>query len=203
MPVGNELEMLRELLSDNAIHIAIGKITGLELASDRSVLRVKVAMLPENREVVARMTWEQVGPESGIFGFPVVGDLVLLAIAEADINQIFVIKRMTSKEDKIPLQAVDGSTVIRALAGKKTHVISDEAILLGRGGETDPDEPLVLGNVFAEAYSSDLQATAQHKHIGNLGYYTTVPDNASTFVSLKASPVDDEEMLSDISMTEK
>jgi hypothetical protein len=49
----------------------------------------------------------------------------------------------------------------------------------------------------------DLDETAKHKHIGNLGYLTAVPDNAVEFQTLKASPVDDVAMLSDLSKTEK
>ena len=197
-----DLELLKRALSDNRVHIALGKILILEVSQDRSILRVKVCVYPESREVVAMMSWEHVGPDCGIFVFPVVGDLVLVAFAEGDEEQAIVIKRLTSKEDKIPVQALDGHTVIKALGGKKAEVLSDTAVLLGRGG-ADPAQPLVLGTVFKTAYSSDLQACAVHKHIGNLGYYTAPPDNAATFTALKASPVDDILMLSDLSRTEK
>lgn len=189
-------------MSDNALHLAYGTIAALDLTADRSVLRVRVTIFPEQMDVIAKMTWEQVGPNAGIFGFPAVNDLVLVAFADKNMDQAFVIKRMTSLEDKIPIQAVDGATVVRALAGKKAHLISDTAILLGRGG-TDPTQPLVLGTVFKTAYSKDLDETAKHKHVGNIGYLTFVPDNAAEFVTLKASPVDDTLMLSDISKTEK
>jgi hypothetical protein len=120
-----------------------------------------------------------------------------------DPDSAFVLKRLTSKEDQIPLQAMDGSTVIKSINGKKNHILSNTAIFLGRGGSADPTEPLVLGNVFTTAYSHDLQQTAIHKHIGNLGYFTAVPDNAQEFLDLKASPVDDKAILSDLSKTEK
>ena len=48
-----------------------------------------------------------------------------------------------------------------------------------------------------------LQIFAEHKHIGNLGYYTPPPDNFSDALALKSSPVDDEAILSDVSFTEK
>jgi hypothetical protein len=197
-----DLEAFRSFFSDQSVHIAIAKITGLALATDRSVLRVKVDIFPEMEPAVARMTWDQTGPNAGIFGFPVVNDLVLIAFADRDPDQAFVIRRLTSREDCIPLQAIDGHTVVRALAGKKAHLLSDTAVLLGRGGD-DPTEPIVLGNVFKAGYSKDLDETAKHKHIGNLGYYTSVPDNAAEFLSIKSSPVDDNAMLSDLSKTEK
>ena len=199
---GADLELLKKILEDRSLHIAYGTIMALDLAADRSVLRVRVKIFPEEMELIAKMTWEQVGPNAGVFGFPAVNDLVLVAFADKDIDQAFVIKRMTSLEDKIPLQAVSGDTVVRALAGKKTHVLSDTAVLLGRGG-ADPTQPLVLGTVFKTAYSQDLQKTAVHTHIGNLGYKTTPPDNAADFLAIKASPVDDIAMLSDLSKTEK
>jgi hypothetical protein len=199
---GLDINALKAALTDNFTHIAVAKIDKLDLASDRSVLRVVCTIFPELNRVVARMTWEQVGPNAGVFGFPAVGDLVLLGFADKDMDQCFVLKRLTSQEDKIPLQAADGSTVVRALAGKKAHLLSDTAVLLGRGG-ADPTEPLVLGNVFKEAYSSHLGLDAAHKHIGNLGYLTFVPDNASDMLDVKASPVDDDAMLSDLAKTEK
>ena len=198
-----DLELMRNMLADNAVHIALATIKATELVADRSLLRVRVQLLPENLEIIAMMSWEHVGPNAGIFGFPVPNDLVLVAFVDKDPDLAFVIKRLTSKEDKIPLQAVNGDTVIRALAGKRTHLLSDTEILLGRGGATDPTEPLVLGAVFKAAYSQDLQKTAEHRHIGNLGYYTDVPHNFQDFLDLKESPVDDELMLSDIARTEK
>ena len=110
--------------------------------------------------------------------------------------------RLTSKVDLIPIQAVDGSTVMRSLAGKKIHVLSDTKILFGKGG-ADPTEPLVLGSIFQTAYSSHLDETIKHKHIGNLGFFTAPPDNASAFTAIKAAPVDDGAMLSDLTFTEK
>jgi hypothetical protein len=195
------LEELREILSDSKVHLAIGKITGLDLASDRSVLRVKVEIFPELREIVARMTWEQVGPESGIFGFPVVGDLVLVGFPEAEPDLAFVLKRLTSKEDKIPLQAVSGDTVVKALAGKKVHLHGTKVFMYK--GDSEPTQPLILGTIFKTAYSSHLEKTSQHTHIGNFGYATTPPDNAADFLALKNDPVDNNAMLSDVSFTEK
>jgi len=199
---GINIEEWKRLFDQQKLHLSLGIIKKLDLAKDRSMLQVVVSLFPENLECVARMTWELVGPDAGVFGFPVPNDLVLLGFVDDDEDQCFVLKRLTSRADKIPLQAVDGSTVIRALSGKKTHLLSDTAILLGRGG-ADPTQPLVLGTVFKTAYSTDLDETAKHKHIGNLGFYTTVPDNAAQFTTLKASPVDNGNMLSDIAKTEK
>jgi len=197
-----DLEVFREIFKDNRTHIAIGRISEVEMAKDRSVVRVKVVIFPENVEIIARMSWEQVGPGSGIFGFPVVNDLVLVAFADGDIDQAFVIKRLTSKEDKVPLQAVSGHSVMKALDGKKVFITSDTKICLSKG-DAEPTQPIVLGNVLKEALSSLIEEIIGHTHIGNLGYPTGTPIQAGAFSSIKSSPVDDSAMLSDIAFTEK
>jgi len=196
------IEELREIFADDRTHIAVAEIKKMELSPDRSVLRVEVLLFPELREAVAQMTWESTGPNAGAFIFPSVGDWVLVAFAEGRPEDAFVIKRLTSKTDTIPPQAVTGDAVYRALAGKKAHLLSDTRINLGRGvGE--PTENVVLGQVFKEMMSEFLRIFAEHKHIGNLGYYTPPPDNFNEALALKSSPVDDEAILSDVSFTEK
>jgi uncharacterized protein involved in type VI secretion and phage assembly len=202
----------------------------LSLADDRSFLKCTVSIFPELREIVARMSWENVGSSSGIFAFPSVNDLVLVAFADGDIDSCFVIRRLTSKEDKIPLQAVEGDTAIVSLNGKKAWISSDTRINLSKG-TTQPTENLVLGQQLksllsdilnelatqASTLSSLATAIATHTHSGNLGYPTSAPmitapftsaasdlsENASNFSSNKSSPVDDSMILSDIAFTEK
>ena len=198
-----DLELLRSLLKDgNDVSILLGKIDKLALANDRSALRVLCTIIPDGIPTVARMTWQSVGPDAGIFAFPVPGDLVLLGIVDHDEDQTFVISRLTSKEDKIPLQALDGSTVVRALAGKKTHLLSNTRINLGKGGN-EPAQPLILGTVFQTGYKAHLDADIAHKHIGNLGFDTAIPSNVADYQAVKTSPVDDDAMLSDLTFTEK
>lgn len=213
---GFDLEALKGIFKDRKNHIAVGKITKLGVATDRSVLRVQVSIFPENREIIARMTWDHVGPNSGIFAFPAVDDLVLVAMADGDEENCFVIRRMTSKDDKIPLNAVDGHTVIKALAGKETWITSDTRINLS-AGDDDPTQPLVLGTELKTLLVSILTelktvttAISTHTHIGNMGAPTSPPQEAASFTTsgtafdnLKASPVQDSVILSDIAFTEK
>lgn len=199
-PIG--LEDLKHIFRDDRLHLAIGLVKQMHVADDRSVLKVKVLVLPDNLNMICRMSWDAVGPEAGIFQFPSVDDLVIVGYLDGSEQDAFVIARCTSSTDKIPLQALDGHLVLRSLAGKKAWVTSDTNVFLSRG-DTAPTERLVLGDTFKTAYSKDLDETAKHKHIGNLGYLTMVPDNAAEFTTLKASPVDDAEMLSDLSKTEK
>lgn len=195
------LEELKEIFTDDKLHIMVGKVLQLEVAADRSVLRCIVQILPDNIKMVARLSWDAVGPDAGIFQFPSINDMVLVGFLEGHEQDAFILRRLTSKEDKIPIQALSGHTVVKALSGKKNFINSDTEINLTREGPGN--ERIVLGDTFKTAYSKDLDETAKHRHIGNLGYLTFVPDNVTEFETLKASPVDDAVMLSDLSKTEK
>lgn len=210
------LETIKDILKDDSLHICIGKITNLYPADDRSYLKCRVVVFPEMRPIIATMTWDCVGPDSGEFQFPVADDMVLLAQAEGDDDQAYIIKRLTSRADKIPAIALTGDKVKKTLNGKKFWNISDTRINLSRS-ETEPTENLVLGQTFKQ-FASELLATlkvnsqnsADHVHIGNLGYYTFKPNLETEFLNrkeeydtLKQSPIDDEVVLSDLSFTEK
>jgi hypothetical protein len=201
MGKGFNLEELKQILGDDSLHIGVGKIMQLEVASDRSVLRCIVLLLPDNIKMVARLTWDAVGPDAGVFQFPSINDLVLVGFVNGNEQEAFVLRRLTSKEDKIPVQALAGHTVVKALAGKKNFINSDTEINLTREGPGN--ERLVLGDTFKTAYSEHLGIDEIHTHIGNLGYPTFPPDQAAQYAAIKASPVDDALMLSDLSKTEK
>lgn len=221
MAKDSDLETLREILMDKRVSIACAEILQLDLVSDRSVWRAKCKAFPEGHEIIARMTWEATGPSAGIFGPAQVGDFVLVAMADKEEDASFVIRRLTSKVDKIPAQAADFHTVIKALAGKKLYLGSDIATLIGKITDegADPDEPLVLGTELKTLLSSVLAeissiwaALLTHMHptaaIGppsppSPPFTTTVAASKATIDSLKASPVDDGKMNSDIAFTEK
>jgi len=210
------LQELIDVFKDDRSHLAIGQILSLHLADDNSFLKVKVSVMPEQREMIATMTWDSVGPESGSFTFPVAGDLVLVAFAEGDDDLAFILKRLTSKEDKIPLNAIDGHSVLKTIAGKKIWQTSDTRINLSKTDE-EPTENFILGQVWKsfmlellQIQIDTLQTLSKETHTGNLGYMTTVPTQASDYTgykgdvtALKSSPVDDELILSDLTFSEK
>lgn len=196
------LEELKEVFRDNRLIMSLGIVKQLEVAKDRSVLRVKVLLLPDNITIVARLSWDAVGPEAGVFQFPSINDLVIVAYVDGDENQAYVIRRCTSKEDKLPLQVDGNHLVLRSLSGKKAYLVSNTEIQLNRGG-ADATEKAVMGTTFQAAYSAHLQIDADHTHIGNLGYPTTKPNQFMDYLDIKASPVDDAEMLSDLIKVEK
>jgi hypothetical protein len=160
-----ELEDLQNIFKDQRMHIGIGTITKIILADDRSFLRVYVSVLPEGREITAKMTWEHVGPSSGIFVFPNVNDVVLIGMPNGDINLAYVLKRLTSKVNKIPLQAVSGDTAIVAKSGKKAWISSNSRINLSKTATT-PTEPVVLGNTLASFFGAIFDAILDAPQIG-------------------------------------
>lgn len=196
------LEELRELFADDRLMMSLALVNDIDLLDDRSLLYVTVTLVPDEIEIVAKMSWDAVGPDAGDFQFPSKNDLVIVGFMDGHQDNAYVLRRLTSQEDKIPVQAVSGDKVSRALAGKKNHLLSDTEVLLGRGGD-DPTEPLVLGHVFQTAYSEHLDIDSRHQHIGNMGYNTFVPNEEAEYKAVKASPVDDSAMLSDLSKTEK
>jgi hypothetical protein len=209
------LNDLKEIFKDRSLHIYVGQVAQLFLAQDRSFLKVKVKVYPEERHIIATMSWENVGSDSGDFEFPAIGDMVLVANSEGDDDQAYIIRRLTSKEDKIPAIAATGK-VQSARNGNKFWNISDTRINLSRG-QAEPAENIVLGQVF-KSFMTELLAElktmattlAQHTHVGNMGSPTSPPEQAGDFSAngakydgLKASPIGNEAILSSLSFTEK
>ena len=224
-----DLEQFRELFKDPRQHICVAKILRLSMASDRSVLNCEVEIWPEKRIIIAQMTWDAVGPQSGVFFFPVAGDLVLVAFAEGDVELAFIIARLSSREDKIPLNAGEGDIVLKALTGKKgwftalkvyltkSHTVPTENLVLGQQLKTLLSNTLAKLQELSDKVDALSTEVSTHTHAGNLGYPTSPPNTAAAFVSLaadftalgtdfdgfKTSPVDDEVILSDVAYTEK
>lgn len=225
-----DLELFKEVFKDKKSHIALAKIKKMSLVSDRSALKCLVSIFPDQREVVARMTWAMTGPDAGVVEFPSVDDLVLVAFADGENDLAFVISRLSSKEDKLPLKAVDGHLVLKSKSGKQAWLTSNSKIYLSKGNTT-PTQNLVLGQELKTLLSYVLAQLADqadklkqlsndistHNHIGNLGYPVSAPLNAAAFTAAatqfdtkktnfenkKASPVDDQVILSDLAFTEK
>jgi len=196
------LEELREILRDDRLNLAIGNILALEMARDRSVLRARVNLFPELIEIVCKVSWDSVGPEAGVYQIPSVNDMVIVGFIDGHEDEAFILRRLSSIEDKIPLAATEGNLVLRALRGTSTFLNSDTEINLTRG-DNSGDERIVLGDTFKEAYSAHLEIDSRHGHIGNMGFNTLPPNEASEYIAIKTSPIDDDLFLSDLSRTEK
>lgn len=210
---GGILGELRTIFKDTTLHLSLGTIKKLHVAEDRSFLKCTVEVFPDQRQVIARMTWQSVGPETGFYEFPSAGDLVLIGFTDNE-DYAFIIACLSSEEDKIPKNAIDGDAVLKAK--KKLWLTSADRINLSKG-DSIPSENLVLGQVF-KSFMSDilsklntiLDHVIAHQHIGNMGYLTSAPTNSVDFTNdkagvtaKKANPIDNGAILSDVSFTEK
>lgn len=100
----------------------------------------------------------------------------------------------------IPEDLAEGESILYDSTGRQIRV-KDGVIKLGSSASA---ENLVLGKVFQEMMSTVLQAIAEHVHVTSApGFPTSEPTNASTFTDQKNNPVDNGNVLSDISFTEK
>jgi hypothetical protein len=145
-----DLEALRSVFADpRETHIAVAKVLAFEMQPNKSVLFAKCKILTQDRDVVARVSWSACSQGGGVFMLPSVDDLVLLAFAEKDSEQCFLIQRLSSNDDKIPADAVNGHLALRAPNGKKTYLKSDTKISIGKA-DGDLTQPLVLGLVLKE-----------------------------------------------------
>lgn len=214
------LEQFKEYFKDDKVHFEVGRIIKTVVLKDLSMIRCLVKILPTPHEVVAIVSWEASGTESGIFDQPIPDDLVLVAFSGQE-QTPFVVRRLSSRTDKIPVQVKDGHMVVRSKLDKKLYIGSNVKTMIGKIADaTDYTENLVLGQQLKTLLSDILNELktlstnlATHTHIGNLGFETSPPQqeiagqvftNHSTFFDeKKASPVEDEVILSDVVFTHK
>ena len=217
--MGVSLEDFRNLLMVDKTYFSVGVVQRLFMASDRSFLKVECRIISEGdeRNVIARMTWNSVGPEAGDFQIPSVGDMLLIAYVDADPSQAMVLTRFSSTEDKIPANAVEGDRVIKSLAGRNMWITGQNNLYLTKT-DAVPTENLVLGQVFKQ-WASDLitqiealmDALQAETHTsGPPGMATTPPINAADYASIKTaltalkdSPIGDDAVLSSYALTYK
>jgi hypothetical protein len=114
------LEELRAVFDDQRQHIGLGQIKKLAVLSDKSAVRVQVSMFPELREIVATMTWEVVGAGSGDYELPLVDDLVIVCFVDGDVDQAYVLKRLSSKVDILARYGSPGPSHDQGAHGKET-----------------------------------------------------------------------------------
>ena len=136
------MEFLRECFKDLRTHNGVGTITTLSMSTDFSKLLVKVLLMPEQREIVAEMSF----PDVTIVCFPEIGDLVTVCMTEGDQDAAYITARFNSLDELIPLFARTGNTTVYSRPGKKIYLGSDAKVGIGRPN-IEPTEPLLLGNV--------------------------------------------------------
>ncbi len=178
-----DLEFLRSALTDQKQHLGIGVITQTGLAKDFGALRVQVSLLPEQREVVAFMSFADVADIT----FPQVSDLVLVAFADGNPDEAHVVARFPATDQPIPVLARTGNSVKYARTGKKLYVGSDTKTGIARPGQ-DPVQPLVLGTVLVSGLTALVNAFLNASQVGQSAMGPvfldpTVRSALTTFVS--------------------
>ncbi len=96
------------------------------------------------------------------------------------------------RDESRPTEDIEeGEIVIYAKDGVRVRV-KNGSIELGKGGTY---QKMVMGDNLKTLLVALIEAIVQHKHIGNLGFPTSPPDNASTFQNLKAQNLDNDKIL--------
>jgi hypothetical protein len=199
----DDLEFLREVFKDVRVHVAVGVLTQLDMAKDASCYYVKVNLLPEQREVIAQMSFADVWDVT----FPQANDLVLVAFAtETHPEEAFVIARLHASDQKIPQFARAGHSVRYSRPGKKLYLGSDTKLGIGRVN-VEPTEPLVLGNVLVTFMTNVLNAFLDAAQIGTCavgpvmldpGIRTNLTNYIQTYLQTASSNI-----ISQIAFTER
>lgn len=90
-----------------------------------------------------------------------------------------------------PAGLAEGESVLYSRDGYRVRVRNGE-IQVGKG---DTYETVVVGDTLKALLIALLDFYVQHKHIGNLGYYTSQPDNAANVQQLKTENLDNDKIL--------
>lgn len=211
------LEELKAAFQDDRVWIDIGKIVGVDVLPDNSLVLCEVSILTkeEDYNIICKMSWDDISSGGGSIQLPNVDDLVLIALPDGDAEEAFIIKRLSSQSDTIPIDALTGNKVIRAQNFKKLHLQSDTEITLASSAIL-ATEAIVLGNelksllaLFMTEVATISTNVSTHFHLGNLALPTGPPLNAVAFVAsaatittLQTTRVDSDKILSGLVKTE-
>lgn len=176
----NDLEVLRDIFRDDRTHVGVGPITKLGLSQSGNVLRAQVMLLPDKREVVAEVTWDDIGRIT----FPQVNDLVMVAFVDGHPDEAHIMRMLSTDEDTISAFAQAGHTITNARAGKKNFIGSDTKVSIGRP-DTEATEPAVLGQVLLDGLTALINCFLNAPQLGQCGVGPVVLD-ASVISLLQA-----------------
>jgi hypothetical protein len=85
----------------------------------------------------------------------------------------------------------EGECAIYSLGTYEVRIFNTK-VQVGKGGTF---ETLVVGETLRDFLKEFIQIYVAHKHIGNLGFYTTVPDNQAQATQLKTNNLDNDKIL--------
>lgn len=91
-----------------------------------------------------------------------------------------------------PTDMNEGESIAYSIGGYQVRILNNK-IQVGKNGDF---ETVVVGETLRDLLKALIQVYVEHKHVGNLGYYTTVPDNAVQATQLKTQNLDNDKILS-------
>lgn len=157
----NELEFWRTLFKDERLHLGIGAITQLGLSKDGNTLRAQVNLLPENREVVVEVTWDDYTRVT----FPEVDDLVLVGFVDGHPDDGFLFKNLSNSDEPLAAFARAGHSIYYSRPGKKAYLGSNTKVGIGRP-DVEPSEALVLGQTLVAGLQALVNAFLNAAAVG-------------------------------------
>lgn len=189
------LQELSYLLQDNQPQICLGLVLEVEEGEPDQLL-TKFEVLPTGNKLIAPVAWTP-----GVYEKPRVGDIALLVVAGRELDHAYAISFLPRTESGwlIPQRSLDGELSFKSRAGQKLNISSDTRINIGKGGETEEAEPLVLGLVLKEyltALVTDIGSLVDHLKtlstdvaacgtaLNGLGATNSVPANVASLSAL-------------------
>lgn len=175
------IEDLRYLLQGDPT-LYLGQVLQCsDLDEDKSEYLVMCKLLPDRGEVVAHATYSYGGGQEK----PEAGDIVLVVFPAAEADYALAIAVLPNTSRAIHSRTGEGDVVIACRPGKKTNIVSDTRVNIGKGLDTEEAEPLVLGDTLKTLLTTVLQKVEtladEVKKIAD--------DTKSAFDSIKTGPV--------------
>jgi hypothetical protein len=138
------IEDLRYLLQ-SAPAMYLGQVIQTsDLDEEKTEYLVRCRLLPDKGEVVAHATYSLGGGQEKAQA----NDVVLVAFPGNDAEYAVVVTILSNDARLLHPRTDSGDVVLVSRPGMKTNIVSDTRVNIGKGGETEEDEPLVLGNTL-------------------------------------------------------
>jgi hypothetical protein len=180
------VRLIRQVIRQELTPILMAKVVSTEDQNRSSVRRIESeGAIPRLRNIQPFGVSSRAPAGTDCLTIPVAGQATHLIMAGAF--------------DEARPAGDEGETFLYDAYGHMVYLSKDKM----QFGSKASSENMVLGQVFKDFAKQLLSALAVETHIGNLGYATDVPINKADYEALKASPIEDEAVLSDIAFTEK
>ena len=133
------------------LHLEIGEVLAVRATQNEAFCDVE--FLSDDSNITCQVASSGAGDNAGIYFLPQIGDLVIIGCMAGSIDYAYIIARVSTEMEKIPMPALAGHAVVRSRPGKHTWVSGDRVNI--SKGDSVPSEGLVLGEQFV-AYASEM-----------------------------------------------